>query len=338
MRFAVGYRPPVDEGESFPELVADYRDAVGEVYFAPPGAASGRPAFGLSDDGVDAGIAQRFCEDLRAIRRLGVKLDVLFNANCYGADAMGRGLERMVTHQLDQVARVAGAPEVVTTTSLAVAHVVRRLDAKIEIRASVNMRLGTLEAMGAVEDLFDSYYVQRDVQRDVEHVARVREWAKASGKGLCMLANSGCLAFCPGQTFHDNLVAHAQEIDPADAIADFVPYVCRRRLGSEEHRAAVLRATWVRPEDLHHYEGLVDVVKLATRAHPRPRLVLDAYARGRFHGNLLELLEPGHADLFAPGVMDNDAFPDDWFARTSTCGRRCEACGYCEQVLDAVLR
>ncbi len=58
--------------------------------------------------------------------------------------------------------------------------------------------------------------------------------------------------------------------------------------------------------------------------------------RGRFHGNLLELLEPGYARLLAPLVLDNDRFPDDWHARTTACGGACESCGYCREVFKRV--
>jgi hypothetical protein len=46
--------------------------------------------------------------------------------------------------------------------------------------------------------------------------------------------------------------------------------------------------------------------------HPRPGRVIGAYARGAFNGNLLELLEPGFADLFRPGIIDNTRFPAHW--------------------------
>lgn len=99
----------------------------------------------------------------------------------------------------------------------------------------------------------------------------------------------------------------------------------------------ILKSTWVRPEDLSHYEGLIDVVKLATRQHSHPRMVLDAYISGRFHGNLLELLEPGFASQFFPRYIDNAAFPENWFEKTGDCLMGCTQCGYCEQVLASVL-
>ena len=98
-----------------------------------------------------------------------------------------------------------------------------------------------------------------------------------------------------------------------------------------------LQGSWVRPEDVHHYEGLFDVMKLATRMHADPRKVISAYCRGSFDGNLLDLLEPGHGALIAPRIIDNRLFPDDWFERTTACDKKCHRCDYCSSVLEDVL-
>ena len=67
------------------------------------------------------------------------------------------------------------------------------------------------------------------------------------------------------------------------------------------------------------------------------RRVVAAYARGRFNGNLLDLMEPGYAPLFGRWMLDNARFPADWFEKTSECDRDCTACSYCGEVLEKVL-
>ena len=94
--------------------------------------------------------------------------------------------------------------------------------------------------------------------------------------------------------------------------------------------------TWIRPEDIHHYAGLVDGVKLATRMHALPAMVIDAYARGSYQGNLADLFEPGHGPTFAPYVVDSSRFPADWFEKTTACDKNCTECGYCEAVKERV--
>ena len=65
-------------------------------------------------------------------------------------------------------------------------------------------------------------------------------------------------------------------------------------------------------------------------------MVISAYERGSFEGNLLDLFEPGFSPAFFPEFIDNMAFPPDWFDRTSTCDRECTECGYCDKVLESV--
>ena len=93
----------------------------------------------------------------------------------------------------------------------------------------------------------------------------------------------------------------------------------------------------MRPEDLHHYEDLFDTVKLATRMHARPGMVIDAYCRGKFYGNTLDLCEPGFGRAIAPYIINNMAFPEDWFEKTTGCDKQCHQCGYCKSVLEKVL-
>jgi collagenase-like PrtC family protease len=286
---------------------------------------------------VDWTAQRRLEKDLAAFREMGLKLDLLFNANCYGDRAISRHLQAEVGSVLEHLESTLSGLDVITTTSPAIAHTVQEYFPEVEVRASVNMRIGTPEAMGYVADLFDSFYLQRDHQRDLEHVRRVKAWCDEHDKGLLMLANSGCLRLCPGQTFHDNMVAHDAGIDEMERMEGFVPHICWRRYRDRANWPTVLQGTWVRPEDLHHYEDLVDAVKLATRMHSRPRAVLEAYTTGRWRGNLLDLFEPSFSTAFAPHYIDNARFPDDWFERTSQCARTCTECDYCEQVFEQVL-
>jgi len=334
MRFALGYQQP-DNGEPFPAIVADYRDAVGEVFFPWAGAPSGRAALG----GASNWSAQQILEeDLVELRKMGVKLDLLFNANCYGARALSKSLDNETASIIEYLGELCGGPDIVTTTSLAIAHSVKKRFPNMEIRASVNMRLGTLQAMRYVSGLFDSFYLQRDLQRNLPYVRKVSEWCNANGKKLCLLANSGCLRFCPGQSFHDNLVAHDSEILEMNNLEDFNPHVCWKLYEKPENFVEILKATWIRPEDVALYEGLVDTMKLATRQHSHPRMVLGAYSKGHFSGSLLDILEPGFSRAFAPKYLDNASFPPDWAERQSACSSDCGICGYCDEVLTKVLK
>ncbi|MDD5729342.1 MAG: hypothetical protein PHV59_12340, partial [Victivallales bacterium] len=180
--------------------------------------------------------------------------------------------------------------------------------------------------------------VQRDIQRNINYVKRIKNWCDRNNKGLYMLANSGCLYCCPGQIFHDNMVAHDAEIDEIKNIPDWTPHVCWNFYKKPENRFAVLQSSWIRPEDLHYYDGIFSVVKLATRMHSHPRIVIGAYVNRIFSGNLLDIFEPSFSVLFAPYYIDNTAFPEDFFKKISQCSRECEDCGYCKNTFKGVLK
>ena len=337
IRYSVGFQLFEGNEEPFSDLVSAYKEHVSEVFFPWQDIATGRSALSTRHGYTDWSVQGRVEEELLKIRKTGCKLDLLFNGNCYGAYAISEKLGNTVTSVIEYLEGIGCGADIVTTASPAVAHTVKKHFPKIEVRASVNMKIGTVKGMEYLSDLFDSFHVQREYNRDLEHLGALKEWADENGKRLVILANSGCFHSCSGQTFHDNLVAHESEICEIKNMEDFLPYVCWRMLKNPENRHMLLENTWIRPEDIHHYEGIVDTVKLATRMHSHPGMVIDAYARRRFIGNTLDLFEPGFGRAIAPYIISNADFPADWFEKTSTCKKQCHKCGYCKSVLRDVL-
>lgn len=332
----VGYSFSAEGQMTFPQIVEQYRDSIGEVYFAFTGMPSGRSALGFESGYTDFASTERLVCELQQIAALGVKLDLLLNSNCYGADAMSLALERQIFSVLEYLCAKGCNVSVVTTTSPVVAQIVRNFDNKIDVRASVNMRISTVKGVQYVQHLFDSFCIFRDINRDMQSLATLSEYLKKSGKGVSLLVNSGCLRNCSMQTFHDNAVAHEAEIFSKNNLPWAGKSGCRGFFSKPENQVAFLQNTWIRPEDLHNYEGLIDTAKLATRMHALPAMVIDAYARGKFYGNLADLFEPGHGPLFAPYVIDNSRFPKDWFEKTTACDKNCCKCGYCQSVMEQV--
>jgi len=337
MKFSVGFQLYEKGEEPFSHLVRDYQEYISEVFFPWMDIATGRSGLATRHGYTHWSAQARLEEELRAMKALGVKLDLLFNGNCYGEYALSEKLANTVVSVIEQLDEIGCGVDIVTTASPAVAHTVKKHFPHIEVRASVNMKIGTVKGMEYLSHLFDSFHVQREYNRDLPHLKMLKEWADENGKKLILLANSGCFSHCSGQIFHDNLVAHEAEICEVENIKGFTPYVCWQALKNKENWHYLLQNTWIRPEDLHHYDGLFDTVKLATRMHALPGLVIDAYARRSFFGNTLDLFEPGFGRALAPYIIRNDAFPEDWFTKSSSCDKMCHRCGYCKEVLKKVL-
>ncbi len=337
MKYCVGFQLYEDGKEPFSCIVETYKEHISEVFFAWQDIATGRSAVATRHGYTDWSTQARLESELRKIKQMGIKLDLLFNGNCYGEYAISEKLANTVVSVIEYLGSIGCGVDIITTASLAIAHTVKKHFPEVEVRASVNMCIGTIKGMEYIADLFDSFHVKREFNRDLPYLRELKKWADSKGKKLVMLANSGCFSHCSGQIFHDNLVAHEAEICEVKNMDDFMPYVCWRTLKNRDNWPMLLQNTWVRPEDIHHYDDLFDTVKLATRMHSLPGMVINAYVRRCFMGNTLDLFEPGHGRAIHPYIINNQAFPEEWFEKTSTCDKMCHKCGYCKSVLEKVL-
>lgn len=331
MRFSIGYQLP-DRDDSIYEIIRDYRENVSSVYFSMAGHASARSAIQ-----IDA--KEDMLEELRAINDLGVPATLLYNANCYGGGAVSPEFRDEILRTVGTLSDRIDLREI-TTTSPFVARVVKQNFSDIRVCASVNMWIGTPQAMEYLGTDFDALYLQREYNRDFARIRRMKAWCDAHGKQMKLLANSGCMYACAFHSFHDNMVAHEAEIVQAgNAFSEF-PSPCWEYMQNHKSLDAAttfLRGSWIRPEDVAQYEPYVSEMKLATRMHSNPRRVVMAYARGRFRGNMFDLTEPSYSRRFMAHILDAERFPEDWFARTTSCQRNCESCTYCRDAARSML-
>jgi len=306
MKFCVGFKLQDEYEEPFSSIVETFKDKISEVFFAWQDIPSGRSGTATMHGFTDWTAQERVEEELRIIKSMGIKLDLLFNSNCNGAYALSEKLANTVISVIEHLRDRVGGVDIVTTTSLTVAHVIKKRYPDIEVRASVNMRIGTVKGMEYLADLFDSFHVQRDYNRDFDRLKELKTWADANGKKLIMLANSGCFSFCSGQTFHDNLVSHESEISMMDNGYAFEG-ICHFFLKNEQniHRLADYTG-FIRPEDIYLYEGVFPAIKLATRVNSNPERIFRAYIDNqKYIGSVLDLLEPNHTGTIRPYFLEN---------------------------------
>ena len=162
MKYAVGYQLPEGNESPFSDLVEQYADSISEVYFPWLDIPSGRSAIASRHGYTDWSAQKKLVFDLRTIKSLGKKLDLLLNANCYGRLAISEQLRNQIVSIIDFIGSFVGDLDIVTTTSPFIAEVVKKAFPQVEIRASVNMWVGTIKSMQYLSDLFDSFYLQRE--------------------------------------------------------------------------------------------------------------------------------------------------------------------------------
>lgn len=327
MKFIVGY-PNQPSAEFVDELIRSH-DRIKDVYFSFSDMPSGRSSAVSHETREELEARQLY--DIGRIADAGIALNLLFNGNCYGQDSLSRALFNKIGDITDLFFTNYGLHSV-TTSSPIIAKFLKTNFEGIDVRASVNMEIGTPEALDYLCSEFDSFYLKRELNRNLDALNRMKEHAILRGKKMYLLANSGCLNFCSARTFHDNLVSHEREILAQDNGYSFVG-ICKEFLKNKVNRDTWLSKTnFIRPEDLYLYEGLTDAVKLATRVNPRPTRILRAYLSGSFGGAMTDYLEPSHTDTFYPEYIDNSKIPEDFLNTVFRCDKRCERCGYCSLV------
>lgn len=331
MKLIVGYQ--MRPNGRFIECILSHRDRIGEIYFAWPGIANGRSVLSRKMDISLREMLNRQHEELMQLSAAGFSLNLLLNGNCYGAESLARCFYQQIGDLMDELASQMRLRSV-TTASPIIARFVKENFPEMEVRASVNMEIDTREGVEYLADVMDGFYVKREMNRSIEKVHAFSKICREMGKKVYMLANSGCLNDCSARQFHDNLVSHEQELMRRDNAYGF-DGICRSFLTRDANRRRIIQlSNWVRPEDIHRYQGLVDGVKLATRVSQYPEMIVEAYSSGRFLGNLLSLMEPDFSALYYPLALEAGAFPEDYFEKTARCNHQCETCGYCLEVFD----
>ncbi len=301
MKYCVGYR--IEENDNYINKIIELSKGISEVYFAWGDFENGRNST-LSVNGITPWEAQqKQMRDLKRLSEKSIGLNMLFNAMCYGEKSQSRKFFQKIGDTIEFAGSEYNLLSI-TTTSPLIARFTKENFPEIEVRASVNMNIGSIEGMEYVSDVFDSFYLQREKNRNFAVIRKIKNWCDANGKQLFGLANSGCLNNCSAHTFHDNLVSHEAQKSAYDNGYEFFG-VCRKFLKNNPQRFLDVTG-FIRPEDTVLYENLFDGIKLATRVIKNPYPVLEAYIeKGHFSGNLPGLLEPDHSGVFYPYIIEN---------------------------------
>ena len=170
----------------------------------------------------------------------------------------------------------------------------------LEIHASVNMYANDINRVKILEDLgMDSICIDRDINRDMEKLKKIRENTNTE---LKIMVNEGCLMGCPFRKNHHE----RKEVYTGNSellldirkslvkrfekpITDKLAFCIEKYL---EDTSQIFRSPFIRPEDLHYYDGIADTYKIAGREMDCERLgtIIKAYVTRNFKGNLWDLI------------------------------------------------
>lgn len=179
--------------------------------------------------------------------------------------------------------------------------------------------------------------LDRSLNRNLDALASISLAMHQHFPGLKMevLANEGCLPYCPFKLSHDSYIALAN-IDGQDQTHVINCDIgCMRLLEEQPHR--LLQSPFIRPEDIDLYLYHVDTIKLCGRTLGSDFLInaITAYRARRYDGNLLDLLD-AMSWMANRLYVDNSMLSFDFANMLSQCDNRCDRCGFCKELFDSI--
>ncbi|NDY72464.1 hypothetical protein DO021_12395 [Desulfobacter hydrogenophilus] len=149
-----------------------------------------------------------------------------------------------------------------------------------------------------------------------------------------LLANEGCIYQCPFKLTHDAHIALSNT-----GLAREATFRMNQDLGCQAYfnvqPHAFLKSPFIRPEDIHHYQGVADGIKLCgrTRGVRFLKRCISAYIEESFNGNLLDLMDTPET-LARQCHIDNSRLGRQFFTPLTSCTKVCETCKICSEIFN----
>jgi collagenase-like PrtC family protease len=273
-------------------------------------------------------------------RAKGIEFFYCLNAACIGNAEFTAEGQRWLVERLGWLVD-SGIEGVVLSNPYMIAFTRRRFP-------RLKMAVSTAAAIDSVDKaLFfqgqgaSVLYLPEFINRDFPLLRQIRSRVRSK---LVLLANVGCVLHCPIRHYHINLVSHSNDSMELGTYVDYPLMWCTRE--KARHPGAMLRAPWIRPEDLALYEKLgIDEFKLAGREMDRQWVerAVGAFAARRYDGDLNDLvLGFDHLEPYGrlPVRIANPTLDGfiDFFRKKHDCRMGCRDCHYCDEYAALAVR
>jgi len=292
---------------------------------------------------------------IKLAHSVGLNFDYLLNAPCMNNMEWDEDTHRELLRHLEWISSIG-----VDSVTVAIPYLLElikkqfpHLNVRVSTIAKVNSvaRAQLFESLGA-----DSITLDANINRDFKLLKAIKSTVKCE---LNVLMNNLCLYHCPYEYYHYSTLGHAsQSYNPLNGFRmDYC--VLRCTIDRLCDTSQIIKARWVRPEDIHVYEEIgIDFFKISGRSMSTKWILnaTAAYSSRQYQGNLYDVLNAlnptiNYASLGSLGTqitmigappkvyIDNqalDGFID--FFKKQDCPSGCAHCDYCQKIADKVVR
>ena len=298
-----------------------------------------------------------------------IRFNYLINTMCLNNIHYSRQGYREMIELLEWIGSIG--VDIVTVGFPYMIRLVQEVLPGMKIKASSVCRINSVYRAKQYEDFgVDEIIIDENINRDFETLTAIRKAVKCD---LEIIANPCCLHDCPHQPEHVSHDGHASQTFSMDnyRYLQFPYYNCT--LKKFTNPVEIIKARWIRPEDLEVYEKIGYVKFKVVERFKKSDVLLQtvkAYEERSFEGNLIDILTLTNPDVYLKpdleyfnkpehvnvpmiiqvgGLMDfalrDFIYIDnkrlegfiDFFQRNGSCrSRDCDTCGFCQHIFDAV--
>ncbi|MFW6198001.1 MAG: U32 family peptidase [Myxococcota bacterium] len=247
----------------------------------------GRPSFYLPHVGRPD--VERY---VKQVHDRGMEFNYLINASCMANAEYTREGQRHLRRTLDWVSSIGC--DSVTVGHIYLLQLIKRCYPNLKVRISAHRFTDSPRKARFWEDHGADCIVLNETAFHREFAA-LRAIREAVTCDLSLIVNNSCRIDCAIAGTHATSLSHGSQKGaqkngfPLDYHMLFcLDYRLREPVN-------YIRANWIRPEDLHHYEAMgYDNFKIVERNTPTSILLkrVRAYAERRYDGNLFDLVLP----------------------------------------------
>ena len=317
--------------------------------------------YGVSDHSIVGGGRPSFllkkvseediAEYIRKLHEKKMGFSYLLNAPCMNNMEYDQHYHKELLKYLQWISDI-GADSVTVTIPFLI-QLIKEQFPKLKIRVSTIAHINSVnramfyEMLGADEITLDVM-----INRDFKTLEQIQKTVKCK---IIVLLTDGCLYQCPFRHYHYNTLGHASQTFQQFERNYVDTCILNCSIIKFSNPTEVLKARWVRPEDLSHYEAIgIDDFKIAGRRMSTQWITnsVKAFSSRKYEGNLIDIIQGfsmsfGGLEQKDPNVkltetigkesksklyIDNtklNGFID--FFKKQNCIAMCNECNYCEE-------
>ncbi|MCX8131541.1 MAG: U32 family peptidase [Clostridia bacterium] len=258
-------------------------------------------------------------EHVEIAHKNGIEFDYLLNSTCINNIEHTKAGLKAVYEELEWLRSIK--VDWITVSIPFLIEIIKKAAPEIKIGLSVSAHVDSLEKARHFERMgVDEITLPESLNRNFGLLKKI---SKNINCDIRLIATNSCVIGCPYKKYHGNYLSHTSQSNnnaSSQLLVDMCYLKCTRYI--LENPVELIKACWIRPEDLQYYEDIgIKNFKLTERNKNTPALLktASAYYNRSYDGYLSDLLSladsshflsPNFQVIFESGMFSNSSYMD----------------------------